>query len=150
MATKIRGADYSGRCALGFNDESTPDKLPASLIGSCAGRVLSMRIGYRLSFDDYYDASRVRNAKSRHLQQGVISVASLMLFATWMRTGTARFGLLALLALSSLFLAWWIGKRSFENAYRKGATRGANQEFTVDISEEGIQGADSTDREEWS
>jgi hypothetical protein len=72
-----------------------------------------------------------------------------MLFAIWMRTGTALFGLLALLLLSSLFLAWWIGKRSFENAYRKGATKGANQEFSVDISEEGIQSADSTDRGQW-
>jgi hypothetical protein len=58
--------------------------------------------------------------------------------------------LLASLVLVSLLLAQWVSKRSFLNAYRRGVSTGSNKEVSVEISDEGIQSADSASRDEWS
>jgi YcxB-like protein len=112
-----------------------------------------MRITYRLTFDDYYDAAQARNAKDRYIRGGLVLAIAVLLFGAWMRTRNTRAGhidlVLALLVLVSLPLAGWLSKLSFKKAYRRGATNGANEKFTLEISEEGIQSADSTNREKW-
>lgn len=112
-----------------------------------------MRITYRLTFDDYYDAAQARNAKDRYIRGGLVLAIAVLLFGVWMRTRNTRAGhidlVLALLFLVSLPLAGWLSKLSFKNAYRRGATNGTNEKFTLEISEEGIQNADSTNREKW-
>jgi hypothetical protein len=48
-------------------------------------------------------------------------------------------------------LARWIDKLRFRNSYRKGAIPGVgSKEFTVDISEEGVQGPEAQTKEKWS
>jgi hypothetical protein len=112
-----------------------------------------VRITYRLAFDDYYDASQEQNAKARQVRQGAILAIAVLLFGAWIRTGNTRVGhvylALALLLVVALPLAKWLSKRSFKNPYERGATKRSDNELTVEISEDGIQGSDSTNREEW-
>lgn len=113
-----------------------------------------MRIIFRLEFEDYYDAAQARSARDRRVRQvAVLAVVALLLVA-WMRAGNSRGGyvyvLLALLLLLSIPLAQWVSKRSFLNALRKDASTGPNREFSVEISKEGIQSADSAYRDDWS
>jgi hypothetical protein len=113
-----------------------------------------VRITYLLSFEDYFDAAQARNRKGRKAYQAILLVTAALLFGAWIRTGSTQRGhvcaLLALLLLGCLPLTNWIRKRSFGSAYRRGAANAVPKEFTVEISEEGLQYDGSAIREEWS
>jgi hypothetical protein len=88
------------------------------------------------------------------VRRGLVLAITVLLFVAWTRAGNARAGhidlLLALLVLVSLPPAQWMNERSFKKAYGRGVFQRANKECTLEISEEAIQSADSTNREEWS
>ncbi len=114
-----------------------------------------MRITYRLAFEDYYDAARARDAKGVRIRAGAALGMSVLLFGYWMASGRdARVGRACLLmvafAVVVYLLARWIDKLRFRNSYRKGAAPGLDgKELTVDISEEGVQGPEAQNKEEW-
>jgi hypothetical protein len=115
-----------------------------------------MRITYRLTFEDYCDAARARNAGHWRSRAGVTLAVSVLLCGYWMASGrNVRVGRTCLLIVALLVVVYlltgWLRNLRFRNSYRKGAEPGFDgKEFTVDILEEGIQSPDTPSKEEWS
>ena len=113
-----------------------------------------MRVTYRLAFEDYYDAYQARTAKRRRVRELLLLAITVLLCAAWIRTENRRVGqgylVLGVMFLLSLPAARWLNKISFENAYRRGASDSSGKEFTVDISEDGIQVPHTPHKENWS
>jgi YcxB-like protein len=113
-----------------------------------------VKITYRLSFYDYFDAAQARDAKGWKARGLILLAVAAALFGVWIGTRKTQNGyvyvLLSLLLLGSLALANWLKRRSFKKAYVRGAVSTAPKDFTAEISEDGIQLDGSASREEWS
>jgi Na+/proline symporter len=119
-----------------------------------AASTIRMRIRYRLTPDDYYDASRVRSKKQRLLRRSAILLICIILGALWMRQsglrGAFAFALLVVFILLSEFAGARLGRFYFKRALRQGAKDSSGTEFTVDILEEGIQPLGTSALDKWS
>ena len=115
-----------------------------------------MKITYRLTFEDYDDAARARNAKDRRIRAGAALGMSVLLFGYWMASGrNAQVGhawlLLATFVVVIYLLFRWIDKLRFRKAYQRGSEGGFDRnELIVDISEDGIKSSEASNIEEWS
>ena len=115
-----------------------------------------MKITYRLTFEDYYEAARARNAKDGRIRAGAALGMSVLMFGHWLASGrNAQVGyawlLIAAFAVVIYMLFRWIDKLRFRNAYQRASEGDFDgNEVIVDISEEGIQNPKTSSREEWS
>jgi hypothetical protein len=116
-----------------------------------------MRITFHLAFEDYYDAAQVLNASNRRISGVAVIALAVVLGVVWMRvpnvTGGHHHFLLAsllLMLLASFPAVRYLSKLSSARAYRKARGDKAGKEFTVDISEDGIQSLDPPQKDEWS
>ena len=114
-----------------------------------------MRITFRLASEDYYEAAQARSANNRRVSEVAFLAMVGALSVVWIRAPNARGGhsyallgfvLLALLAL--IPVSRLLAKLSFTNTWKNAADPG--KDFTVDISEHGIQSLDPTQKDEWS
>jgi hypothetical protein len=113
-----------------------------------------MRISYRLTPDDFYDASRVRSTKQRLLRQSAILLIGLILFVLWTRQsglrGVVAFALLAIFFLLLEFASARLGRFYFKRALRQRVEDSSGDEITVDILENGIQTMGTSNLDQWS
>ena len=114
-----------------------------------------MTITFRLTLEDYYDAGRQFHARKRRLRGSIALGMSIFLFARWMVSGrSARAGFVHLLAIAIIAMIYlfvgWSDRASFKRKWKRAETGAGNAELTVNISEEGIQGASLSERTAWS
>lgn len=115
-----------------------------------------MRITYRLTCDDYYEAAQTSKRERRWISfSAFLSLWVMLVFASIRSRGVhsepvyAVFGFLLVLFVVLDRLAVWLGKVFFMRACARKADS-LDKEFIVNISESGISKPDSLTSEDWS
>jgi len=110
-----------------------------------------MRITYRLAFEDYYEASQARSAKSRLVWQCAILAMAFLFSVAGMRQASTRVRdfSIAAVVLASIPALGWLQRLSFKDAHRRAVDAGSEKEFSVDVYEDGIQVVGTANKQEW-
>lgn len=114
-----------------------------------------MRIKYRLSREDYWDAKQMHGAVQRRVLRWSALALVVLMCSFWVATGRrAKDGysylLICIVLAGAYFLNQRIEKKRFERAYREWGKTGPVKDFTVDISEEGFHHPDLQKAVAWS
>lgn len=115
-----------------------------------------MRLSYRLTIDDYYDAGQARNRKNRRVSKVaavamVVAISLALIRGLNVQVGHKYLSLgLFLIVFFGIFPASrWIEKLLFRRALKKTGDKSTN-EYVVDISENGIRFLDQPQEDDRS